>query len=239
MLCCAAAQPAPIGPSFEIATIKPSDLNGPSLPQRIGHDTLTTRGPLKSLILLAYTLENYQVEGGPAWTQSEFYDVQAKASSPSSPARMNVMLQRLLTERFHLQLDRETRTMNGYVLVVDKRGPKLPAPNVNVPPDSTGVIQLGGGEIWSRASTMKHLATALHYELEVPVRDETNIDGHYDFKLRFDEGNRELADPNGPTTPGAVGSVFTALHEIGLRLEPRKLPIEVLIIRSAEKPSGN
>lgn len=237
----ATAQPPALStsaPAFEVASIKPSDLNSMSPRQRLGPDTFITRGALKHLIRLAYDVEDYQVEGGLAWTQTDFYDIQAKAGTPSPPATIKMMLQTLLTDRFHLQLARETKTVSGYILTVDKGGPKLPPPKSGVPPDSNGVIQMGGGEIWSRGSNMKHLATALHYELSMPVLDGTNIEGHYDFKLRFEEGNRELEEPD-PSAPGSVGSIFTAVRELGLRLEPRKLPIEVFVIQSAERPSEN
>ena len=96
--------------------------------------------------------------------------------------------------------------------------------------------------MWARGASIRNLARGLHIELEVPVVDETKIAGNYDFKLRFEEGNDDLVEkPDGPRVGGmpAAGSVFTALKELGLRLEPGKLPIEVLAIDSAERPSEN
>jgi uncharacterized protein (TIGR03435 family) len=101
---------------------------------------------------------------------------------------------------------------------------------------------MGGGLIWGRAASMRNLARGLRMELGAPVVDETKIVGNYDFKLQFEEGNRDLEDkPDGPSVGGvpAAGSVFTALKEMGLRLESGKLPIEVLVIDRAEKPSEN
>jgi uncharacterized protein (TIGR03435 family) len=190
--------------------------------------------------MLAYDLENYQLSGGSDWSQSVFYDIQAKAGSPSTPREIKSMLRTLLAERFHLKLGQETKTMSGYALVVGKTGSKLPAPRSDVPPESTGVVQLGGGEIWARGVTMTHFASGLHYELDAPVLDETKIEGHYDFKIKFEEGNRELmASGDTGTASGAVGSIFTAVGELGLKLEARKIPVEVRIIQSAERPSGN
>jgi len=121
--------------------------------------------------------------------------------------------------------------MQGYVLSIDKNGPKLPAPKSDVPPESKGVIQLGGGEIWSRASTIKHLCEGLRLELGYPVVDKTGIECHYDFKLHYGETADAASEPQ--------GSIFTALHEIGLRLDARKVEIEVLVIDSAQPPSDN
>jgi uncharacterized protein (TIGR03435 family) len=80
------------------------------------------------------------------------------------------MLQALLKERFQLRLTRETRVMSGYIMTV-QRGARLPILNTSVPPDSSGVVQMGGGEFWARGVTMNILARALGIELESPVVD--------------------------------------------------------------------
>jgi len=229
--------------AFEVVSVKPSDPARPGLPLRIGPDSLTTHGALKHLIMLAYDVEDYQVTGGPPWTQSDFYDVRAKAASISTPRQIKSMLQALLADRFRLRLNRETRTMAGYVMRVDRGGPKLPPSKTGMPPDSAGVVQMGGGEIWARGATMKNLARGLRHELERPVLDQTNIEGHYDLKLRFEEGNRELVEQvesdSQAAIPGTAGSIFGALHEVGLRLDSRKIPIEVLVVQNVERPSEN
>jgi uncharacterized protein (TIGR03435 family) len=118
----------------------------------------------------------------------------------------------------------------------------LPPPKEGLAPDAQGVIQMGGGLMWARGASMRNLARGLRMELGVPVVDETKIAGNYDLKLRFEEGNDDLAEkPDGPRVDGTLetGSVFTALKELGLRLESGKLPIEVLVIDSAERPSEN
>jgi uncharacterized protein (TIGR03435 family) len=228
---------------FGVASVKLADTSRPSLPFRIGPDSLTITGWLKHLIMQAYEIKDYQVVGGPPWVQAEFYEVAAKADAPSSPYQIRVMLQALLADRFGLKLHRETRTMGGYVLSVDKGGAKLPPPKADAPPDSHGVIQMGGGEFWARGATMDTLAGALRLELGVPVVDGTKIEGHYNFKLKFEEENPELVeepdDAAGPARLAPSGSIFTALHKLGLKLDPRKLPLEVFVIDSAERPSAN
>jgi uncharacterized protein (TIGR03435 family) len=223
------AQTPPATPlAFDVASIKPSPAERiGGFPYRVGPNSFSMQARLDHLIQQAYEVEYYQVVGGPAWAQSEFYDVEAKAGTDSNAHRIRAMLQALLADRFHLKLHRETRTMAGYVLSVDKGGPKLPPAKTGVPPDSQGVVQVGGG-VWARGATMKHVALALTLELEQPVLDQTKIEGNYDFRLRFDKGD-----------DGVLGSVFTALHDVGLRLEARKLPIEVLVIDSADRPSAN
>jgi uncharacterized protein (TIGR03435 family) len=231
-----------LGQVFDVASIRPSDPNRPGVPYRIGPNSFSTYGPLKDLIQQAYDVEDYQVAGGAAWVQTERYDVQAKAATAATPYEIRRMVQALLAARFQLKIHRETRAMTGFAMTVDKNGAKLPPPKAGLPPDAMGVIQMRGGEMWGRGASMRNLARGLRFELGVPVLDETKIGGNYDFKLRFEEGNDDLAEkPDGPPvgrTP-AAGSIFTALKEVGLRLESGKLPVEVLVIDRAERPSEN
>ena len=124
--------------------------------------------------------------------------------------------------------------MAGYVLGVDKDGPKLPPSKTDWLPEARTVQPLAGGGIISRGMPIKHLALILAMQFGQPVIDETKIEGNYDYRLRFDDIN-----VIGAGTPSEFGSVFGALHDIGLRLEARKIPIEVLVIDSAERPSEN
>jgi len=99
-------------PAFDVASIKPSDRIH-TVPYRLGPDILSTEGTLVHLITMAYGVESAQVEGGPAWARSQFYNVQAKTASPATTAQLRRMLQALLADRFHLALRRETRMMSG------------------------------------------------------------------------------------------------------------------------------
>jgi len=227
--------------TFDVASIKLADMARPAPTYRVGPDGFTMRASLNDLIKLAYEVESYQLVHGPDWAQA-YYDVQAKASAVSTKLQIRAMMQTLLAERFHLKVHRETRTMSCYVLSVDKNGSKLPPPKTDMPPDSVGPIQMGG-ELWSRGATMENLARNLRFEVGAPVLDKTGIEGHYEYKLRYDPANHEPGDQSGGTpqasaTPIAP-SIFVALRELGLRLEPSKMPIEVLIIDNAERPSAN
>jgi uncharacterized protein (TIGR03435 family) len=111
---------------------------------------------------------------------------------------------------------------------------KLPAARADVPPESQTVQPIRGGGIVSRGSPIKNLAIVLGMQLGKPVVDETKIEGNYDFRLQYDDG--EL---NGAAADSALGSVFGAIHNIGLKLEAAKIPMDVLVIDSAERPSEN
>jgi uncharacterized protein (TIGR03435 family) len=87
--------------------------------------TLTcTNSTLKMLLVKAYDLKNYQVEG-PDWLDSAGFDIVAKVPAGTSKEQFNLMLQGLLAERFKVAVHRETKTLAAYVLTVAKGGPKL------------------------------------------------------------------------------------------------------------------
>jgi len=225
--------------AFDVASVKPAPVDGPSLRYRLDGSGFAMHGWLKHFVQQAYDVQDYQVAGGPAWASADWYEIQAKPAGAATKDQIREMLRRLLADRFQLKVHRETKMMQGYVLSVGKGGAKLPPPRMDVASDSTGSTQIGGGLIWARAATMATIAMGLRYELEQPVLDRTGIAGHYDLKLRFDEANSDLVDKAAAPVATPMGSVFTALHEVGLKLEAGKIPIEVIVIDSAERPSEN
>ncbi len=235
ILCLAVALHAQSPPAFDAASIKPTPPDRPNLPYRLGPGSLSMRGLLKHFIEQAYDVEDYQVIDSSPSTLSGWYDIQAKAAASDADVRqIRLMLQSLLADRFQLKLHRETRTMSGFILSVDKGGPRLPPAKTEAPANGVGRIQMGDG-IWAFGANMKLLARVLTIQLGQPVIDQTNITGNYDFKLQFDDGP-EVAAPGKSTS---FGSAFAAIHEIGLKLQAQKVPIEVLVVDSVQKPSDN
>jgi uncharacterized protein (TIGR03435 family) len=147
--------------------------------------------------------------------------------------QIRLMMQTLLADRFQLRVHGETRAIEGYVLSVDKGGPKLPPARTDVPPDSQ-IVQYGPGRIVSRGGDIKDLALSLEIPLGRLVVDETKVEGNYDFRLQFDD-----SELKGAVTDSALGSLFGAVHEIGLKLEAKKIRMEALVIDSVERPSEN
>ena len=150
------------------------------------------------------------------------------------------MLQALIVDRFKLVSHRETRELPVYALVADKGGPKFK----EVHGGRSGTSG-SPGRLEAHATRMPDLANMLFHEVDRPVLDKTELPGFYEFTLlwtpdRFrgaapgDGAGKGLPDPGGP-------SIFTALREqLGLRLEPQKAPIEVLVVDRAEKtPTEN
>jgi uncharacterized protein (TIGR03435 family) len=148
------------------------------------------------------------------------------------------MLQTLLAERFQLAFHRTTKLSSGYVLVAAKNGLKID-------PVETGernTMNWGRGRMTAERVSMAKLADTLSRMLGSPVVDMTSIQGIFSFKLEWTpESAQRAAGPDGAPTDAVLGpSLFTVLQqELGLKLEPKKEPIEVFIIDKAEKPSEN
>jgi len=197
--------------------------------------TISAMG-LTGIIEHAYNLKPYQISGGPAWIESERYDIAAKVEGESAPSMEQVhrMLQTLLADRFQLRHHRETREMPVYALVAGKNGPKLKESSPGTE-ESFGVTGKNGlMQMTVAHGNMEQLALQLSSSVERPVIDKTGLTGYYDYKLS------DLAPANA-TAPDSNGeSVFTALQEqLGLKLEPQKGPVTMFLIDHVEKPSEN
>ena len=88
----------------------------------------------------AYDVELDQV-AGPSWIMENMgpnlYVVDATMPPDTTKAQYRLMMQRLLRERFHVAVHRETRNFPGYELVIADAGPKLkeakPDPDATAP----------------------------------------------------------------------------------------------------------
>ena len=219
-------------PAFDVASVKPNRSGSGNSTHHDRHGTLTaTNVTLQYCIKLAYGVKDYQIVG-PAWLSSERYDIQAKTSN-SDPAQYRAMIQTLLADRFKLQVRRGTKDLPVYALVVGRRGPKLHETEAGAEHDNAGRDRLIGQKM-----SMAHLADRLSQLVGRPVLDMTGLDGVFDLELRWtpdDERRREGDTSDGPS------SIFTAIQEqLGLKLEARKAPLEIIVVEHAEKvPSEN
>jgi uncharacterized protein (TIGR03435 family) len=223
---------------FEVASIKPSPPDSGTETRRYPGGRFTASGvTLKALIQRAWNVKSFQVTGGPAWVNSERYDVNAKAALEGniSGAQLMPMIQALLIERFHLKIHRETRELPIYSLVVWKSGPKLQPTTAAAGPTWSKTP----GVLTGQKISMDMFATdLLEAELDRVVTDHTGIKGEFDVKLTWTPV--DVNDPNSASTAPAGPSLFTAIQEqLGLKLESTRGPVEVLVIESAEKPSEN
>lgn len=223
---------------FEVASIKPSQAGNMDREGNRREDVDTAPGSLtmrnvslSSCIRWAYGVQRSQVSG-PAWVDSERFDIAAKAANPASEDQLKVMLQALLGDRFKLTLHRDSKIVSLYALVVAKNGPKLQASEGEGKSKRVGNAVKGSFE----QTSLPEFAEYLSVPFRAPVVDMTGLKGRFDFKTDF----------SGFFVPGSSlddlpGFISTAIQEqLGLRLESRKAPLEILVIDHAERvPSEN
>jgi uncharacterized protein (TIGR03435 family) len=258
----AGAQNAPVQAKFEVASVKRADQC--SLGRTIDPRSVTLRGtPLKPLLMQAFNVKLEQIDG-PAWLESECFDISAKIPDGGSLGQLPAMLQSLLNERFKLAAHKEDRPSKGYALVVDKGGPKCKEDNPNVNfvaqgaprgakiPQGSVLFGANGNGRLKGVMTMALLASNLARQGYGPVQDATGLTGKYDIDLTWTPDPAfspagQLA-PASPMTPAADipaapegSSLFTAVREsLGLRLERRDIPVQFLVIDRIERiPSEN
>jgi len=253
----AAAQTADHGrPEFAVASIKPSNSRGRPEVGNFNGRGHARNATLKMIMATAYQVPIFQISGGPAWADSEPFDIEAKAEDPKTGyIQLRLMMQSLLEDRFGVRLHRETRVSSVYSLVISQSGLKISRSTDQTSPDASGPssspadgpprggVLMGPGMLVANAASMSVLAKVLTPELERPVLDKTNLNGRYDIHLRWmpeiqpvgGAGGRDTS-PNVPDLPG----LFTALREqLGLELRAGRGPVEFVKIDSAEKPSPN
>jgi uncharacterized protein (TIGR03435 family) len=184
----------------------------------------------------AYGVEEPRILGGLKWLDEDRYNIEARAAGPAGDAELEVMLQSLLAERFKLSFHRETRALSGYALVVGKSGLKARPSE----PDADSRTSSRWGSIEAAGCTMAHLALKLSEVLHLPVADFTAVPGEFDFKLEWTFDDMQAKPPDAVPDAASGPSIFAALQEqLGLKLESRKVPAEVLVVDHAEKPSEN
>jgi uncharacterized protein (TIGR03435 family) len=236
--------------SFDVASIKPAE--GPTPGRSRGNTVRDDRidyqiATLRYCIAYAYGVKEYQITG-PAWLAEDRWDIQAKAPEGATRHQFPEMMQTLLAERFHLQVHREKKDFDGLAMVVGKNGPKLEraaAPATF----NTSMRFGGGGKIDAKGMTMDTLARLLTDTLARPVADETNLEGPYAFTLEYAayeaHGGMQVR-MNGPLPPNVTAdtdpgvSVMNSIQKLGLKLEARKVPLDVIVVDRVDKiPTAN
>jgi uncharacterized protein (TIGR03435 family) len=247
-------------PSQAVVRVRASMRGGPgtSDPEQITFTNVT----LTNVLLRAYDVKSFQLSG-PEWLSSERYEVIAKIPPGTTKEQFNLMLQNLLAERFHLAVHHEIKELQGYELVKSKNGPKL-KPSAETAPDvqpteapktdangfpqlsAPGLVILEGirgkavvSFLTARAQPLSALVDKLSNEFRFPVADRTGLTGKFDFTLEF-----------APQAPGALPidspddsapNLITAVpQQLGLRLEPKKIPTDIVVVDRADKiPTQN
>ncbi|HEY7388463.1 MAG TPA: TIGR03435 family protein, partial [Bryobacteraceae bacterium] len=237
---------ADANPAFEVATIKqsrPDDRRSPTI-QIQYRRLLTWNKSVMNLITFAYSINQREVVNGPDWLDTK-YDIVAQPGGEGQPSlhQWQIMIQKLLAERFRLSYHREKKEVSIYALVVANNGPKLLAPSTGDPKGLPNLALPARGRFRARNATMLDFVGELQGWQNRPVVDRTGIPGRYDFGLNWTPDDYQASLLNGSPAPrdsNEAPDLFTALQEqLGLRLESSKGFIDALIIDHVERPSEN
>jgi uncharacterized protein (TIGR03435 family) len=236
------------GQTFEAASIKvlPPGNSGerrspPVIEPTTGNLAMRNVG-IGELIMWAFKTGPGQITNVEvARAVTDRFDVNAKAAGPAKTDELRIMLQNLLAERFKLATHRETKEVSAYVLVEAKGGHKL---KVSEAPDGRGVLpvqQQGKMALTGQSATLDQLTMFLSAPLRTPVIDQTGLKGRYDFEFDITSFMMQGQPQPGEAPPDPVSVLQAALpKQLGLRLEAKKLPVEMLVIDHIEKaPTEN
>ena len=242
-------------PAFEVASVKPNASRDTAMriiwPRgRFSAVNVTTR----QFVEAAYKIEPFKVQGGPAWIAASRFNIDATIPADAvvvqargMPDAIRLMMQRLLADRFRFVAHLEQKQQTVYALVVARPhgelGPGLrqsfadcaslvaaARQGAPAPPSSLCGVQYAPGRLVAGAYLMAQLADTLASSMQQVVVDHTELKGVYDIDLAW---AADQATDSGP-------SLFTALQEqLGLKLQPTKAAVDVLVIDHVEKPTPN
>jgi uncharacterized protein (TIGR03435 family) len=253
-------------PAFEVATIKANHaragIRGHAFP---GDRFEATNVPVRDLILIAYgeggrLLPESLQRGGPAWVDTDRYDVTGKvaAGDDVSVQHKQLMLRRLLADRFHFAAHEETIEAPMYRMVLARAGAL--GPNLRRSNDACGAGDAGSvptphpgeqprcvrwitppGVLTLRGQSMPDIAYVLTLTLDRAVDDQTGLTGRYDADAEFNPDGLPDWAPAPPGSPNRdAPSFFTALQQdLGLRLEATRGPVTMLMIERLDRPTAD
>lgn len=235
-------------PSFEVATIKPSQPDRPGKLFTVrGTKFMTINTTLSDLMTFAYGVHPKQIAGGPEWLTSDKFDIEAQPDTPGMPNtdQLRTMVRKLLTDRFQLTFHKDKRELSAYVLSVGKTGQKMTKSDADAN-SLPGLFFQRLGVLTVRNATMGDFTELMQSAvLDRPVVDQTGLAGKWNFILKWtpDEsqfGGMGVKVPPPTDAADAPPPLFTAIQEqIGLKLEAGKAQVDVLAIDKVEKPSAN
>ena len=255
-----AQQPRPV---FEVASVRqnrsgaPGPGGGPMQVVNVlaGNTFRASNALLESIIRTAYgvrgALREDQLIGGPKWVYTDRFDIVATTPADAQRDEILLMLQALLDERFGLVVSREKHERDSYALRLANSNGRL-GPDLRKAPDdcrsnrpndafaiaarmlrpSSGARPSFGGA----CEPIETLATGLQRALRTTVIDETGLNGLWDFVVAHSGLQPTTGAPGVDQKP----SLFVAVQEqLGLKLERRQGPVDVLVIQSVHQPSEN
>lgn len=245
-------------PAFEVASVKQNRSGSPQrgMGFQPGGRFRATNMTLRGIVAAAYgtpePLPLFRVLEGPGWIDADRFDIEAIAGSefaetqsrPGWTVRGELMLRTLLADRFRLVARQETRDLPAYALVMARSDGRLGQQLRRSTDDcqNAAPIPCGGfggnqpNRVSGRHLTLDQLARFIMLNaVDRPVVNRTGLEGNFSLDLDY---TRTLGPNVTPTD--SEPSIFTALQEqLGLRLQPIMLPLEVVIIDRVEQPTEN
>jgi len=215
---------------FEVVSIRPNkSLDSHSGTHTDGGIMTATNVSLRSLIMMAYEIRDYQLEG-PNWLGSERFDIAAKFPGAMPKEReaynnaFHAMVRKMLDDRFKLAIHRDSKTFRLQELAIEKGGIKFKeSPDRDSHNSDSRNTHYTGSSV-----SMAAFAVFLSQTGDYPVLDKTGLKGFYDLKLDWG------TEPDGPSLADALRD------QLGLKLETRRAPLEIIVVDHVEKvPTEN
>jgi uncharacterized protein (TIGR03435 family) len=254
--------------AFEVISIRRhTEASGPAQrPTTTPNEFRSIGLPLISIFQIAYVPANQSgvlsgdlILGGPEWFRADTYDIAAKVDEADladwrrpemTQTMLHAMLQAMLAERFKVVVHHESKEMPVYDLVVAKGGPKFKQAETV---DAAALEQKPGGGGMMFGTGVRAIPTpngTQFYGIPMAtliqilpgmvgrrVVDKTGLTGFYD--LAFPDLKR-VSMPTSSPPDGADESIFTVLQDaLGLRFEPAKGQVDLLVIDHLERPTEN
>lgn len=261
-------------PGFEVASVKrtvgkPGDPGfivsvrggpGTSDPERVTYTNV-------NLLTMAFYAYDARVDptANASWLGTEHYNIEAKIPSGTTQADFHLMLQNLLTERFHMVVHHEMKEFDGYKLLVARGGLKMKkssnedsaaaeqaaaGPLISAGPDPKGyphllrpgiaaVSRKNSGpfafHLIARAQTLSELAKMLGNYLGSPVLDKTGVSGKYDCTLDFLRGEPVMGQVRADAPEDSVPYIPLAVEALGLKMVSARILLDTVVVDSAER----
>jgi len=226
-------------PQFEVASVKPTpkeaggrggnpfDTNIKETPGGVTMRGVTLKGAME----WAYHVFAYQITG-PDWVDSDRFEIAAKTPGPASDDAVRAMTQALLADQFGLKFHRQTKEMQAYVLSVGPNGPKFKASTeegeADIQPDKKTM------SITVRRMPLAQIIDPLSRMFQAPVVDNTGLTGKYDVQLNVAKYVANVGPDRGVDPISIIQMALK--QDLGLKLEQKKMPVDLLVIDHAQKP---
>jgi uncharacterized protein (TIGR03435 family) len=234
---------------YEVASIRPSSPEAGPKDSLIsfGPDTYEVgRAPSNRFDVKASTVGDildmlngwqlFHVAGGPNWMRTDRYDIHARADAAIPPEKQREAVLALLAERFKLSVHREIRDVPTFVLLA----PKKPGGLKSASAEETEDERYNGAVITYTAVRMSDFTNRVSQFLQSPVVDKTELEGAFDFSINL---SAVASRAEGLTRAERLALVQDRVREafaaVGLKVEERKMPIEVTVVDQCERPSEN